>query len=68
MRRFLNLDPYYFANIHTTMLAGCHITTLETLTTATLLTYGVYMTTNALRHLQRSNEQYTPEYAYDMLV
>ena len=68
MRRYLNLDPYYYASIHSFTLANTHITTTEALTSIALLIYGTYMTTNALRHLQKKEQQYSPEYAYDMLV
>ena len=49
MRRYLNLDPYYFSNLHTFTLTNPHIIQAETLTTIALLIYGVYNTTNALR-------------------
>ena len=51
-RRRLNLDPQTFANLHTILLVNPMINTTETLTTVALLGYGLYTTTNRLRHRQ----------------
>lgn len=69
MRRFLKLDPFYFANIHTFTLSNTHIQDTETLTTIALLIYGTYTTTNQLRYDKQAQQHtsYT-NYAYDMLI
>ena len=68
MNKFLRLDPFYFANLHSLMLNNHHIDSTETLTTIALLTYGLYTTTNTLRQLQQKGKPYNGEYAYDMLI
>ena len=67
MRRQLNLDPFYFANVHTFILCNDHINDVETLTTIAVLVYATYTTTNSLRH-NLQGRQKDPTFAYDMLI
>ena len=66
MRRFLKLDPFYFANIHTFTLSNTHIQDTETLTTIALLIYGTYTTTNQLRYDKQAQQHTNGECSYSL--
>jgi hypothetical protein len=68
MRKFLRLDPYYFANVHTFMLVNQHIQHTDTLITIALLIYGLYNTTNTLRNHKEQQPNHDNNYTYNMLV
>ena len=48
--RQLNLPPHLFANLHSGLLCNANIQTTDQLTAIALLIYGLYNTTNHLRH------------------
>ena len=50
LHRQLNLPPHLFANLHSGLLCNANIQTKDQLTTIALLIYGLYNTTNYVRH------------------
>ena len=69
MRRNLNLDPFYYANLHSFMFCNTHVNSIETLATIALVIYGTYTTTNMLRnHQEHLSHNTSPNFAYDMLI
>ena len=50
LQKQLNLPPHLFANLHSGLLCNANIRTEDQLTTIALLNYGLYNTTNYIRH------------------
>ena len=72
MSKYLNLDPYYYHNLHSILQVNPHIKHIDTAITLALLTYGIYTTTNSLRQLYKNNtnppQQPDLNFTYDLLI
>jgi len=64
LQRQLNLPPPLFANLHSGLLCNANIQTKDQLTSVALLIYGLYSTTNRIRHTSGILASQVP----DMLV
>ena len=64
LRRQLNLPPPLLANLHSGLLCNANIQNTDQLTTLALLNYGLYNTTNYIRHTPST----PPNQITDMLM